>query len=96
MLSRYGGWVPLVAAAVCPHPPLLVPEVAGAAAPELDDLRAACDVAVARLLAAGLTDLVVGGAAVRPPVTVRAPTAPCGRRAGPRDRRWPRRRRSTR
>ncbi|RAO14119.1 hypothetical protein MED15_04466 [Micromonospora noduli] len=43
--------MPLVAAAVCPHPPLLVPEVAGSAAPELDDLRAACDAAVRRLLA---------------------------------------------
>ncbi|MEU8156701.1 hypothetical protein AB0B94_23820 [Micromonospora sp. NPDC048986] len=49
--SRYGGPVPLVAAAVCPHPPLLVPDVAGSAAPELDDLRAACDTAVRRLLA---------------------------------------------
>ncbi|GGO31469.1 hypothetical protein GCM10011576_60350 [Micromonospora parathelypteridis] len=44
--------MPLVAAAVCPHPPLLVPEVAGSTAPELDDLRAACDTAVRRLLAA--------------------------------------------
>ncbi|WP_229401213.1 hypothetical protein [Micromonospora okii] len=54
--------MPLVAAAVCPHPPLLVPEVAGAAAGELDDLRAACEAAVARLLAAepeGI--LLVGG-----------------------------------
>ena len=38
--------MPLVAAAVCPHPPLLVPEVASGAAPELDDLRAACDDAI--------------------------------------------------
>ncbi|MBQ1073684.1 class III extradiol dioxygenase subunit B-like domain-containing protein [Micromonospora sp. C31] len=44
--------MPLVAAAVCPHPPLIVPELAGAAAPELDALRAACDAAVAGLLAA--------------------------------------------
>ncbi|MFG2055049.1 hypothetical protein ACGFI9_13550 [Micromonospora sp. NPDC048930] len=44
--------MPLVAAAVCPHPPLLVPEVAGAAAGELDHLRAACDAAVTGLLAA--------------------------------------------
>ncbi|KXK60973.1 hypothetical protein AWW66_15890 [Micromonospora rosaria] len=53
----------LVAAAVCPHPPLLVPDLAGAAAPELDDLRAACDAAVAGLLAAGpeLILLVGGG-----------------------------------
>jgi hypothetical protein len=58
----------LIAAAVCPHPPLLVPEVAGAAAPALDALRAACDVAVRRLVqdrdgrAADLL-VVVGGAA---------------------------------
>jgi hypothetical protein len=50
-VGGYGGRVPLVAAAVCPHPPLLVPELAGAAAPELDELRAACDAAVAALLA---------------------------------------------
>jgi hypothetical protein len=52
----------IVAAAVCPCPPLLVPEVAGGAAPELDGLRAACDGAVAELLAAE-PDLVmvVGG-----------------------------------
>ncbi|MDG4808503.1 hypothetical protein O7634_17270 [Micromonospora sp. WMMD1120] len=56
--SRYGEWVPLVAAAVCPHPPLLVPEVAGSAAPEMDDVRAACDTAVRRLLTAQ-PDIVV-------------------------------------
>ncbi|MBM0235658.1 class III extradiol dioxygenase subunit B-like domain-containing protein [Micromonospora sp. STR1_7] len=60
--SRYGGRVPLVAAAVCPHPPLLVPEVAGAAAPELDDLRAACDTAVGRLFAADPDAVVLLGA----------------------------------
>ncbi|WP_338701253.1 class III extradiol dioxygenase subunit B-like domain-containing protein [Streptomyces sp. Q6] len=42
----------LVAAAVCPCPPLLVPEVAAGAAPELDAARAACDEAIAALLAA--------------------------------------------
>lgn len=36
----------LTAAAVCPHPPLLVPELAAGAAAELDDLRAACAAAV--------------------------------------------------
>nr|WP_051723976.1 hypothetical protein [Micromonospora chokoriensis] len=56
--SRYGERVPLVAASVCPHPPLLVPEVAGSAAPELDELRAACDTSVRRLLAAE-PDIVV-------------------------------------
>ncbi|WP_405094958.1 hypothetical protein [Micromonospora sp. NBC_01412] len=63
--SGYGGRVPLVAAAVCPHPPLIVPELAGAAAAELDELRTACDAAVARLLAAGARRLVVLGAGDR-------------------------------
>jgi aromatic ring-opening dioxygenase LigB subunit len=49
----------LISAAVCPHPPLLVPEVACGAAPELDALRAACDEAVRRL--AGVDVLVVVG-----------------------------------
>jgi hypothetical protein len=54
--------VPVVAAAVCPHPPLLIPEIAAGGSAELDDLRAACVDAVGRLLAAGAdTVLVVGG-----------------------------------
>ncbi|CCH16725.1 hypothetical protein [Micromonospora lupini] len=66
--------MPLVAAAVCPHPPLLVPEVAGAAAGELDDLRAACDLAVRRLLAADPDAVVLLGVGpstgpIRPPAT---------------------------
>lgn len=51
----------LTAAAVCPHPPLLIPEATGApgaADQELGRLRAACDQAVAALLA-GRPDLVV-------------------------------------
>ncbi|HTJ35956.1 MAG TPA: class III extradiol dioxygenase subunit B-like domain-containing protein [Dactylosporangium sp.] len=51
----------LVAAAVCPHPPLLVPEVAAGAASELDDLRAACRAAVARLTNASVDSLIVVG-----------------------------------
>jgi hypothetical protein len=56
----------LIAAAVCPHPPLLVPEVTGASDPavrKLRHLRAACRDAVAVLLgtAPGLL-VVVGGA----------------------------------
>jgi hypothetical protein len=55
--------VPMVAAAVCPHPPLLVPELASGAAPELADLRAACDAAVAAVLAAEPAFLaIIGGA----------------------------------
>ncbi|MFD5463285.1 class III extradiol dioxygenase subunit B-like domain-containing protein [Kitasatospora sp. NPDC127059] len=52
----------LVAAAVCPCPPLLVPEVAAGAAPELDGLRAACDDALAALVAAGPQLVVAVGA----------------------------------
>ncbi|MET9089053.1 class III extradiol dioxygenase subunit B-like domain-containing protein [Streptomyces sp. NPDC004237] len=48
----------LVAAAVCPSPPLLVPEVAAGAAPELDGARAACTDALG-VLAAARPDLLV-------------------------------------
>lgn len=48
----------LVAAAVCPCPPLLVPAVAAGAAPELDAAREACADAVG-LLAASRPDLLV-------------------------------------
>ncbi len=41
----------LAGIAFCPHPPLLIPALAAGAAGELDDLRAACDVAVGTLLA---------------------------------------------
>ena len=56
----------LIAAAVCPHPPLLVPEATGASGPglaEVERLRAACLRAVTAL-AAESPDLiaVVGGA----------------------------------
>jgi hypothetical protein len=53
--------VPLVAAAVCPCPPLLVPEIATGAAAELDDLRAACDAAVRRLRAARPDGILIMG-----------------------------------
>ncbi|MGW4226845.1 class III extradiol dioxygenase subunit B-like domain-containing protein [Streptomyces bauhiniae] len=53
----------LVAAAVCPCPPLLVPEVAAGAAPELDAARAACADALGVLAAAGPDRLVVLGPA---------------------------------
>ncbi|MEV7965122.1 class III extradiol dioxygenase subunit B-like domain-containing protein [Sphaerisporangium sp. NPDC088356] len=51
----------LVAAAVCPHPPLIVPEIAGAAAPELDDLRDACASAIRSLAASRPDTLIVVG-----------------------------------
>ncbi|MGW2225289.1 class III extradiol dioxygenase subunit B-like domain-containing protein [Streptomyces formicae] len=53
----------LVAAAVCPCPPLLVPEVAAGAAPELDAARAACTDAIGVLAAARPDRLVVVGPA---------------------------------
>lgn len=53
----------LVAAAVCPHPPLLVPGVGAGASAELEDLRAACDAAVAALREVGHDLLVVVGSA---------------------------------
>jgi len=53
-----------VAAAVLPHPPLLVPGLAGAAAGELDGLRVACREALSAVLdAADLVVLVGGGPA---------------------------------
>ena len=57
--------MPLVAAAVCPHPPLLVPVLAGAAAAELDPVRTACDAALARVLAAEPQALVLVGSATQ-------------------------------
>ncbi|HUK70664.1 MAG TPA: hypothetical protein VLW50_18230 [Streptosporangiaceae bacterium] len=48
----------LIAAAVCPHPPLLVPAAAGSAAAELDEMRGACDEAVG-VLAAAAPELIV-------------------------------------
>ncbi|MEU9038517.1 class III extradiol dioxygenase subunit B-like domain-containing protein [Streptomyces sp. NPDC048352] len=53
----------LVAAAVCPAPPLLVPEVAAGAAAELDAARTACSDALAVLAAARPDLLVVVGPA---------------------------------
>ncbi|MET8680533.1 hypothetical protein ABZW18_23865 [Streptomyces sp. NPDC004647] len=53
----------LVAAAVAPSAPLLVPDVAAGAAPELDALRTACSAAVSVLAAARPDRLVVIGPA---------------------------------
>jgi hypothetical protein len=49
-----------VAAAVLPHPPLIVPELAGVAAAELDPLRAACHEALSAVLGAADVTVVVG------------------------------------
>jgi len=52
----------LIAAAVVPHPPVLVPEVAQGLSPDLDSLRAACGTAVGRLYAAGAEEVLIVGA----------------------------------
>lgn len=62
--SASAGWPEvLTAAALVPTPPLLVPEVAGGSAGRDDDLRDACDAALAVLLASGAERLVVLAAA---------------------------------
>ncbi|MEY9889571.1 nucleotide-binding universal stress UspA family protein [Catenulispora sp. MAP12-49] len=52
----------LIAAAVVPHPPVLLPEVAQGFAPDLDTLRSACQTAVGRLYAAGADEVLIVGA----------------------------------
>lgn len=52
----------MIRAAVCPHPPLLVPEVAPGTLDELGDLRTACADAVAALVASAPRRIVVVGA----------------------------------
>jgi hypothetical protein len=50
------------AVAFCPHPPLLLPEIATGAEIETQSLRSACNVAVDRLIDAGPSQLLVLGA----------------------------------
>lgn len=50
------------AVAVCPHPPLLVPQIAPGIGDEIADLRAACDAAVQTLLDTRPEYIVVIGA----------------------------------
>ena len=51
----------IVAAAVCPHPPVLVPELAAGAASELDDVRSAALESVTALIATSPDRIVVIG-----------------------------------
>lgn len=51
----------LISAAVCPHPPVLFPEIAQGADVELEPLRAVCDRAVAVLGGSGADRLYVVG-----------------------------------
>ena len=73
--GSYGMGVPVVAAAICPHPPLLLPAVAAGAAAELNDLRTMCFSAVDQVFAAGPDTIVVVGAG---PVTARFGAADFG------------------
>jgi hypothetical protein len=52
--------MPPVAAALLPHPPLLVPALAGDAAAELDPLRTACQAALSTVMAAADVTVIVG------------------------------------
>lgn len=56
--------MPVVAVAVCPHPPMLVPQIASGAGSDLADLRRACDEAVTALLDARPDRVVVLGTGV--------------------------------
>ena len=72
----------LIAAAVCPHPPLLIPEATGApgaADPELSRLRTACRDAVAGLASARPDLIVVVGGDPRAERTAEYPPRTPGR-----------------
>ena len=56
----------IIAAAVCPHPPVLVPELASGAASELDDVRSAALASVSTLASMGPDRIVVVGAGELP------------------------------
>lgn len=64
----------------CPHPPVLVPEVAQGAAGELADLRAACRTAIRRVATPGTDILVIGAGPAwrRHAATARGSLAPYG------------------
>jgi hypothetical protein len=66
----------LVAAAVCPHPPLLVPEVGVGVGAEIDDLRRLCARVVDDLCAAEADQLFIVGAAVGASARSFVPWAP--------------------
>jgi hypothetical protein len=45
----------------CPHPPLIVPQIAGNSAPDTESLRLACMVAIGQLLAAATDRVMIIG-----------------------------------
>lgn len=66
----------LVAAAVCPHPPLLVPAVGVGLGADIDDLRQDCARVVDALCSVDADRLYVVGAAIGSPASSFAPWAP--------------------
>lgn len=66
----------LVAAGVCPHPPLLVPAVGVGLGPQIEQLRAQCADVVDNLWAAGADRIFVVGAGIGAPARSFAPWAP--------------------
>jgi hypothetical protein len=66
-------YMPPLGAAVLPHPPLLVPELAGTPAAELDPLRTACGQALASVRAAADLTILIGDG---PVWAVPGPSAP--------------------
>lgn len=66
----------LVAAAVCPHPPLLVPEIGVGLGQEIEDLRKQCARVVDDLCSVEADRLFVVGAAVGMPARSFGPWAP--------------------
>ena len=69
----------MIAAAVVPHPPVLVPEIAAGAADELAPLVRACDAAVAAAIATGPRAVLCVGGGAR---TVQHPGTAWGTLAG--------------
>ena len=51
----------ILAVAVCPHPPMIIPEVAAGAADDLASLRSACDAAISTILSVDPDRVVVIG-----------------------------------
>ena len=72
----------LVAAAVCPHPPLLVPEVGVGLGANIEDLRRQCSQVVDDLCAVPADVLFIVGAAIGEPARSFAPWAPGSAAAG--------------
>src|SRR4051794_30293040 len=72
----------LVAAAVCPHPPLLVPAVGVGLGPDIAALRTQCQEAVDAVIGAGADRVYIVGAGLGSSARSFAPWAPGSFEAG--------------